>query len=100
MPDQLGAVLRPLCTVSSDGLVGVATACMHIESGLADVAVVESHSKMSDVVNPSEIVSLGFDPTYTRHLDGDPNFVAGLGVYRCLKETEPVTGGFAVGAGE
>jgi len=54
MPDQLGAVLRPLCTVSSDGLVGIATAFMHIASGLADVAVVESHSKISDVTNPGE----------------------------------------------
>ncbi|HZD12045.1 MAG TPA: hypothetical protein VE177_00800, partial [Candidatus Binatus sp.] len=87
MPDQLGAVLRPLCTVSSDGLVGVATACMHIASGLADVAVVESHSKMSDVVTPSEIVSMGFDPTYLRHLNVDPNFVAGLEMSRFLKET-------------
>lgn len=88
MPDQLGAVLRPLCTVSSDGLVGIATACMHIASGLADIAVVESHSKLSDVVNPSEIMSLGLDPTYTRHLDVDPHFVAGLEMSRFLKETK------------
>ncbi len=87
MPDQLGAVLRPLCTVSSDGIVGLATACMHISSGLADVAVVESHSKISDVLNPDEIVSFGFDPTYTRHLDVDPRFLAGLEMTRYLKET-------------
>ena len=49
---------------------------------------VPSHSKMSDVVNPSEIVNLGFDPTYTRHLDVDPNFVAGLEMSRFLKETK------------
>jgi len=61
---------------------------MHIASGLADIAVVESHSKMSDVVNPSEIVHLGFDPTYTRHLDVDPKFVAGLEMSRFLKETK------------
>jgi acetyl-CoA C-acetyltransferase len=87
MPDQLGAVLRPLCTVSSDGLVGIATACMHIASGLADVAVVESHSKASDVVNPSEIMSFALDPTYTRHLDVDPRFLAGLEMTRFLKES-------------
>ena len=40
MPDQLGAVLRPLCTISSDGIIGLATACMHIMSGIADIAVV------------------------------------------------------------
>ncbi len=87
MPDQLGAVLRPLCTVSSDGLIGIATACMHIASGLADVAVVESHSKASDVVNPDEIMSFAFDPTYDRHLDVDPRFLAGLEMARYLKES-------------
>ncbi len=87
MPDQLGAVLRPLCTVSSDGLVGLATACMHIASGLADVAVVESHSKASDVVNPNEIVSFALDPAYERHVDADPRFVAGLEMTRYLKDT-------------
>jgi acetyl-CoA C-acetyltransferase len=87
MPDQLGAVLRPLCTVSSDGLVGIATACMHITSGLADVAVVESHSKASDVTNPGEIMSFAFDPTYDRHLDVDSRFLAGLEMTRYLKES-------------
>ncbi len=87
MPDQLGAVLRPLCTVSSDGLIGLATACMHISSGLADVAVVESHSKASDVVNPNEILSFGFDPIYMRHLDVDPMFLAGLEMTRYLKDS-------------
>ena len=87
MPDQLGAVLRPLCTVASDGLVGIATACMHIASGLADVAVVESHSKASDVTNPGEIMSFAFDPTYGRHLDVDPRFLAGLEMTRYLKDS-------------
>src|SRR2546429_960330 len=74
MPDQLGAVLRPLCTISSDGIIGLATACMHIMSGIADVAVVESHSKISDVVNPDEIASFGYDPIYTHHhFDADPS---------------------------
>ncbi len=87
MPDQLGAVLRPLCTVSSDGLIGIATACMHITSGLADIAVVESHSKASDVVNPGEIMSFALDPTYDRHLDVDPRFIAGLEMARYLRES-------------
>jgi len=87
MPDQLGAVLRPLCTVASDGLVGIATACMQIASGLADVAVVESHSKASDVLNPTEIMSFAFDPTYWRHIDADPLFLAGLEMTRYMKES-------------
>jgi len=88
MPDQLGAVLRPLCTVSSDGIIGLATACMHIMSGITDVAVVESHSKISDVLNPSEITSFGFDPIYTHHhLDADPRFLAGMEMARYLKDS-------------
>jgi acetyl-CoA C-acetyltransferase len=85
MPDQLGAVLRPLCTITSDGIIGLATACMHIMSGIADVAVVESHSKLSDVQNPADITSFGFDPIYNRHLDADPRFLAGLEMTRYLK---------------
>src|SRR3989442_5173428 len=87
MPDQLGAVLKPLCTISSDGIVGLATACMHIMSGIADVAVVESHSKISDVVNPDEISSFALDPIYDHHVNADPRFVAGLEMARYLKET-------------
>ena len=88
MPDQLGAVLRPLCTISSDGIVGLATACMHIMSGVADVAVVESHSKISDVVNPEEIASFAYDPVYSHHhFDADPRFLAGMEMARYLKET-------------
>src|SRR2546421_6771539 len=87
MPDQLGAVLKPLCTISSDGIVGLATACMHIMSGIADVAVVESHSKMSDVLNPDEISSFALDPIYDHHVNADPRFVAGLEMARYLKET-------------
>jgi acetyl-CoA C-acetyltransferase len=88
MPDQLGAVLRPLCTISSDGIIGLATACMHIMSGIADVAVVEAHSKISDVVNPDEIASFGYDPIYThQHFDADPRFLAGMEMARYLKDT-------------
>src|SRR5260370_33411681 len=87
MPDQLGAVIKPLCTISSDGIVGIATACMHIMSGIADVAVVESHSKISDVVNPDEISSFALDPIYEHHVNADPRFVAGLEMARYLKET-------------
>src|SRR5690349_14107698 len=87
MPDQLGAVLKPLCTLSSDGIVGLATACMHIMSGIADVAVVESHSKISDVRNPDEISSFALDPIYEHHLDAEPRFVAGLEMARYLKES-------------
>src|SRR5207245_4070667 len=57
MPDQSGAVLRTLCTISSVGVVGLATVCMHISSGLAEVAVVEIRSSISVVLNTDEMSS-------------------------------------------
>src|SRR5438132_11173654 len=77
MPDQLGAVLKPLCTISSDGIVGIATACMHIKSGIADVAIVASHSHISEVVDPGEISSFALDPIYAHDVNADARFVAG-----------------------
>src|SRR2546422_11690855 len=67
MPDQLGAGLRPLCTISSDGIIVLATAWMHIMSGIAVVAVEDSHSKISDVGNPVAIARLGRDRINTHH---------------------------------
>src|SRR5207245_1732264 len=58
-----------------------------IKSGIADVAVVESHSKISDVLNPDEISSFALDPIYDHHVNADPRFVAGLEMTRYLKET-------------
>src|SRR5256714_3501873 len=50
VPDQLGAALRRMCTVPGDGLQGLANAFMQIQTGLVEVAVVEAHSKVSDVL--------------------------------------------------
>src|SRR5438445_11838045 len=55
--------------------------------GIADVSVVESHSKISDVVNPDEISSFALDPIYDHHVNADTRFVAGLEMARYLKET-------------
>src|SRR3972149_5332967 len=56
VPDQLGAVLRPTCTVPGDGLQGLANAFMQIQTGLVQVAVVEAHSKASDVPTSDAVV--------------------------------------------
>ncbi|MCJ2520556.1 MAG: acetyl-CoA acetyltransferase, partial [Candidatus Thermoplasmatota archaeon] len=42
-PDQLGGVLRPVCTITSDGICGLASAFMQIKAGLFQVVAVESH---------------------------------------------------------
>jgi len=78
VPDQIGAAMRPTCTVSGDGIQGVAQAAMQIQSGLADVVAVESHSKASDLLTYPHIVQHALDPTYNKPLGGHPNYLAGL----------------------
>jgi acetyl-CoA C-acetyltransferase len=87
MPDQIGAKLRPLFTVCGDGLQGLAHAYMQVLSGVSDIVVVESHSKLSDVVSKTLVVDLGFDPHFGRIPDIDPNYLAGLEMRRYLEES-------------
>jgi len=78
VPDQLGAALRPTCTVTGDGLQGLANAFMQIQTGLVRVAVVEAHSKASDIVTLEGIVEHALDPIWNRPLEAHPYVVAGL----------------------
>ncbi|MFQ6107489.1 MAG: acetyl-CoA acetyltransferase [Thermoplasmata archaeon] len=78
VPDQLGAVLRPACTVSGDGLHGLAIACIQIMSGMVDVVAVEAHSKISDLITYNDVVLHAFDPVYNKPLAGHPYYVVGM----------------------
>lgn len=84
VPDQLGAVLKPVCTISADGMYSLASAYMQILTGLFDVVAIEAHSKASDIVNLSSVYDLALDPVYTRPLGLNANFVAGLEMSRFL----------------
>ena len=86
-PDQIGAKLRPLFTVSGDGLLGLAHAYMHIMSGVSDLVVVEAHSKLSDVESKSLVEVLGYDPTFGRLEGVIPDYLAGLEMRRYLEES-------------
>ena len=77
-PDQLGAVLKPVHTVGGDGLHGVADAMMQIRTGMFDVAVVEAHSKASNLLTKAGVLDYALDPVLQRPLGTDPEFVAGL----------------------
>jgi len=77
-PDQLGAVLRPMHTVTGDGVHGLANAFMLIQSEVAEVVVVEAHSKASDIRTYEGIVAHALDPIWNRPLGGHPNYLAGL----------------------
>ncbi len=87
VPDQLGAAMRPTCTISGDGLQGLATAFMQIQTGLLDVAVVEAHSKASDIVSLDGILEHGMDPVWNRPLGAHPYIVAGLEATAYLRST-------------
>ena len=87
VPDQIGGSLRPVCTISGDGLYSLATAYMQISSGLIDVAAVEAHSKASEIASIRNIMSLALDPIYVRPLAADPYFIAGLEMARYLHES-------------
>lgn len=84
VPDQLGAALKPVCTISADGMYSLVTAYMQVLTGLFDIVAVEAHSKASDIVNISTVYDLALDPTYTRPLGLNANFIAGLEMNRYL----------------
>jgi acetyl-CoA C-acetyltransferase len=84
VPDQLGAVQRPVQTVASDGLFGVATAVMLIRSGVASTVAVESHSKASDIVSTGRIDRFAMDPVLNRPLGVSATVLAGLEMRRWL----------------
>ncbi|HYS71902.1 MAG TPA: acetyl-CoA acetyltransferase [Thermoplasmata archaeon] len=84
-PDQLGAVLRPACTVPGDGIQGLAQGVMQIRAGLADVVAVEAHSKVSDLLTYAGVVHHAFDPIWNKPLGGHPYYVAGLEMHAYLR---------------
>jgi len=70
VPDQIGALLRPCCTVCGDGLYGLGTAYMQIMTEVFDVVAVEAHSKVSDLLTYGDIVLHAFDPVYEKPVSG------------------------------
>jgi acetyl-CoA C-acetyltransferase len=87
VPDQIGAALRPVHTVSADGLFAVGAAVMLLRSGAARVVAVEGHSKASDVLSLGSIHQFALDPVYNRPLGVSPLAVAGLEMNAYLDAT-------------
>jgi len=84
VPDQLGGILKPVCTMSADGMYSLAMAYMQIATGIFDVVGVEAHNKASEIVNISSIYDLALDPIYIRPLGLNASFIAGLEMSRFL----------------
>jgi acetyl-CoA C-acetyltransferase len=87
VPDQLGAVQRPVQTISADGLFGLVTGVMLIGSGVARTVAVEAHSKASDVVSLGRIDRFALDPVLNRPLGMHPIALAGLEMRAFLEAT-------------
>jgi acetyl-CoA C-acetyltransferase len=84
VPDQLGAVQRPVHTVAGDGLHALATGVMLIGSGIANVVAVEAHSKASDVLTQGRLDAFALDPVLNRPLGVSVLAIAGLEMRRYL----------------
>ena len=87
VPDQLGAVLKPVHTVTADGITGIASLVMQLETEQLDIAVIEGHSKASNVAYPAHIDAFALDPVFARSLGFHPSYVAGLEMRAFLAET-------------
>jgi len=86
-PDQLGAVQKPMHTLTQDGLHGIADAVMQIRSGIAEIVAVEAHSKASNVETPDWVLDYALDPVYNRPLGFNPHAIAALEMNRFLSKT-------------
>lgn len=87
-PDQLGAALKPVHTITGDGLHGLATAYMLVRTGQYDIVVVEGHSKASNILTLPQITAYAQDPALNRPLRLNTHFVAGMEMHRYLFETD------------
>lgn len=87
VPDQLGAVLKPVHTIAGEGLHGCIAAYLQIQTGAMDIVAVEGHSKSSNILTPHDILAYAMDPVYNRPLAANPYYIAGLEMNRYLWET-------------
>ncbi len=87
VPDQLGALHRPVQTIPGEGIHGLAVGVMQILTGQFDVVVVEGHSKASNILTLPYVMAFAFDPVFNRPLAAHPYYVAGMEMLRYLAET-------------
>jgi acetyl-CoA C-acetyltransferase len=87
-PDQIGAALKSVHTITGDGLHGIATAYMLVRTGQFDIVAVEGHSKASNIKTLSEVTAYAQDPILNRPLKLNSHFIAGMEMNRYLYETD------------
>ncbi|MCX7959517.1 MAG: acetyl-CoA acetyltransferase, partial [Deltaproteobacteria bacterium] len=87
VPDQLGAVMKPVQSVTSDFLQGLGIGYMMIKTGQFRTVAVEARSKLSNVETLDEIKAFALDPVYIRPFKENADFIAGLEMRRFLERT-------------
>ena len=87
VPDQLGAVLKPVHTIPADGITAIGSVFLQLETGQFDIAVVEGRSKASNILHPAHIDAFALDPLYARPLGFHPRYVAGMEMRAFLEAT-------------
>jgi acetyl-CoA C-acetyltransferase len=80
-------VLKPVHTITADGITGLASLVMQLETEQLDIAVIEGHSKASNIMHPAHIEAFALDPIYARPLSFHPSYIAGLEMRAFLAET-------------
>jgi acetyl-CoA C-acetyltransferase len=86
-PDQLGAAMKSMHTITGDGLHGLATAAMLIQTGQFDIVALEGHSKASNILTLDTVTAYAQDPVLNRPLRLNTHFVAGMEMNRYLYES-------------
>ncbi len=87
VPDQLGAVLKPVQSIAGDSLQGFASALMQIKTGQQAVVATSAFSKASNLSHYDHVAAYATDPAYIRPLNESPYFIAGLEMNRYLYES-------------
>jgi acetyl-CoA C-acetyltransferase len=87
VPDQIGGALKPVHTISGDGIHGLIAAYMQVLTGAMDIVMVEAHSKASNILTLNHVIAYAIEPIYDRPLGADPHFIAGLEMNRYLYST-------------
>ncbi len=78
VPDQIGGAGRPVCTIPADAVTGLGNAVMHILSGVADVVVLEAHSKAADVIDKDAVERMAQEPSLIRPVGAGVDVLAAL----------------------
>jgi acetyl-CoA C-acetyltransferase len=88
VPDQIGGAGRPVCTIPGDALTGLGNAVMQLEAGVAEVCVVEAHSKASEVMDKERVERLAQEPSLVRPLGLGSDTIVALEMGAFMQESD------------